>query len=569
MMESSDNDASEGSDFEVMESELESDDDSESDDMDNSFSEEEYEAEMLSGGWNRVADIFSDTRASALPDLDSNYSGVNPAMGFSDSMSVIECFQKFVSRNVTEYVADCINDRAKVFFQQHPEKKGMIYNIKWKDVDSDALYVFLALYIYTGICKYSEITQYWARSPMESGVHFYTASIMSRDRYLSIMKFLRFSKVTEVKRNDSSSRLSTFCDMVNEISMRSVDPGADIAIDEALILFKGRLHFRRFIRAKRSRFGMRLFVMCRSDKNWCGYNSQLSIYNGKNKFTFPQDMDVAKLSVSEQVVVYLAKDVLGQGRHIIVDDWYASTRLASFLEAKKTLMTGTIRPNRGLPKEFIEENLERYASAFIRKENTLVVKWQDKKAVHVISTKYKAGLVEKDKTYFGGVRKVFKKPCSIEKYNTYMGGVHMADHLLEPYEPSRKSHAWFKKLGLHLIMRLMLNSFLVYKNLVKSKLTLRKYIQTVVKELLVSHSHNGSVVMEKYIVDHPRAGRKRKPEKVEHALVPIPPTECKKRPSKRCRVCYPKRKDTRSCCLGCPELPGLCSIEHFRAYHGK
>ena len=120
MMDSSDSDVSEGSDFEVMESDLESDNDSEYDDMDNSFSDEDFEAEVLPGGWSRIPDIFSDVRPSALPDLDRNYNGVNPAVGFTDSMSALECFKKFVSSDVTEYIADCINDRAKVFFSAAP-----------------------------------------------------------------------------------------------------------------------------------------------------------------------------------------------------------------------------------------------------------------------------------------------------------------------------------------------------------------------------------------------------------------------------------------------------------------
>ena len=121
----------------------------------------------------------------------------------------------------------------------------------------------------------------------------------------------------------------------------------------------------------------------------------------------------------------------------------------------------------------INERNQRHEFAFVRKGNTLVVKWEDKNTVHAISTKYTADVVEKDKTFFGGTRQTFKKPSVIEKYNQYMGGVDRADQLLEPYDSSRKSLAWFKKLGLYLITRMVLNSFLVYKNKVNKKLKLR------------------------------------------------------------------------------------------------
>ena len=415
------------------------------------------------------------------------------------------------------------------------------------------------------------MNEYWARKPLEPGIHFYTPAVMSRDRYLSIMKFLRFSTVNEVDKKDSSTRLNTFCDMLTDISMKNVDAGEHIAIDEALVLWKGRLHFRQFIRTKRARFGIKLFVMCNSEKDWAGYNWNFCVYYGKDRSIFPQSLDVTELSKSEKIVAYLAQSVLGQGRHIIVDNWYSSVRLASFLEQHNTLVTGTIRSNRGLPKELIDEKLQRHQFAFVRKENMLLVKWEDKNTVHVISTKYTAGVVEKDKKFFGGYRQTFKKPVVIEKYNEFMGGVDKADQLLEPYDPSRKSHAWFKKLGLHLIMRMVLNSFLVYKNKVNKQMTLRKYIVGLVEELITKHSKDGKSVFDKYVTENPRSGHKRKHEEVVHALVPIQQAAgtSKKNPTKRCRVCYPKRKDTRTCCIGCPDTPGLCSIEHFQIFHRR
>ena len=47
-----------------------------------------------------------------------------------------------------------------------------------------------------------------------------------------------------------------------------------------------------------------------------------------------------------------------------------------------------------------------------------------------------------------------------------MQGVDKADQMLKPVDPSRKSMAWFKKMCLHLLMRLLLNSFLVHVNIV-------------------------------------------------------------------------------------------------------
>ena len=208
--------------------------------------------------------------------------------------------------------------------------------------------------------------------------------------------------------------------------MENVDAGTHIAIDEALVLWKGRLGFRQFIKLKRSRFGIKIFVMCNSTKAWSGYCYNFSMYYGKQsttQYVLPDVQGVNDLPLSEKIVVHLANSVLGQGRHIFVDNWYASARSAGFLLTQDTLMTGTLRTHRGVPGEVANEKLNRYESVFVRKDSTLIVKWQDKREVYVITTKYASEFVEKDKTYFGGVRNVYKKSLMIEKYNEFMGGV--------------------------------------------------------------------------------------------------------------------------------------------------
>ncbi|XP_068238428.1 piggyBac transposable element-derived protein 4-like [Palaemon carinicauda] len=283
-----------------------------------------------------------------------------------------------------------------------------------------------------------------------------------------------------VNKRMPSTRLDTFREKFLVPMMGNVDPGKNIAIDEALVLWKGRLGFRQLIKTKRARFGIKVFVMCNSEKEWSGYCNNFQIYYGKetsDSYVLPNVPGADELSISEKIVVHLANSVLGQGRHIFVDSWYSSIRLAHFLLTQEILMTGTIRPNRGVPDELRGEKLINQQASFVRKDNTLIVKWSDKREVYVISTCYESTLfVEKQQMLPGGRKISFKKPHMIEKYNDFMGGVDKEDQLLEPIDPSRKSLAWFKKLGLHFIMLLMLDSFLLHKNKVNKKSTIKRFI---------------------------------------------------------------------------------------------
>jgi hypothetical protein len=63
----------------------------------------------------------------------------------------------------------------------------------------------------------------------------------------------------------------------------------------------------------------------------------------------------------------------------------------------------------------------------------------------------------------GGVKKQFFKPNSIIDYNKHMGGVDLSDSALHHTFINRKTYRWFVKLALHFIVRLLFNSYIMYK----------------------------------------------------------------------------------------------------------
>ena len=66
-----------------------------------------------------------------------------------------------------------------------------------------------------------------------------------------------------------------------------------------------------------------------------------------------------------------------------------------------------------------------------------------------------------------------------------MGAVDMCDQMLEPYASACKTLAWFKKLGLHMIDRMILNGFKVFANTRQGYIrTLLEFTREVVNELL-------------------------------------------------------------------------------------
>lgn len=513
------------------------------------------EAREMEGGWRLIADIFNDSREDPLPEYMSNQCGIRAAHEHQFT-SASGAFKQFLDKDIIGKLCEWANKRATMFFTEHPEKMGKVNSVKWKRVTENDMYSFIALLITMGLVKLPVMAQYWRKDWLVCGPPVFCKEVMSRDRFFSILKFLRFSPPENVEKNKPQTRIEPFLSMLRDKCKAILEPGKHVAVDEALVLWKGRLGFRQYIKSKRARFGLKIFVLCPSDPNWQGFSWNFELYYGKNSYQF-DDPGAEILSKSEKIVVYMMSGLLDEGRHVVTDNWYTSLRLATYLEDRNTTITGVVRSGRGPPREISQLPLEKHQAIFARKGNVLIVRWEDKKDITVLTTKYKADMVERVREHFGHQPVFYNKPLHIDKYNKMMGSVDKADQFLEPYASERKSLAWFKKLGIHFFLRIALNAYLAWKNKTNSTAGFMPFLETVARELLLEHNPGASVFSKKE--------EKKKATITSHHFVKW--EKIGKR--KRCRMCHPVRRDTPYFCPACPEKPGLCSMKHFNEWHDQ
>jgi len=202
---------------------------------------------------------------------------------------------------------------------------------------------------------------------------WYKDTGMSHDRFLSILKFLRFADPRNLMANDRLKRIRPFLAEVQSIFKNNYQPNREICVDESLVLYKGRLLFKQYIKSKRARFGVKIFSACSSEG--CMYNFE--VYSGKGDQIFPTPADGDDLSMSERIVTHLVKDLLDMGYSVYTDNWYTSARLAEYLSHRDTLVTGTCRKDRGIPPLLQQQTLNKGQCVFARKDNILAVKYQD------------------------------------------------------------------------------------------------------------------------------------------------------------------------------------------------
>jgi hypothetical protein len=438
--------------------------------------------------------------------------------------------------------------------------------LKWKEVDAGTMKKFFGLTLLMGMIKKPEIRDYWATDLLMSSPFFHHEQSLSRNRYLEILRFIRFSDPLQSDPAVKMSRVQDMLQIVHDICALYV-PTAILSIDETLLLFKGRLSFKIFIRTKRARFGLKSFVLADAD----GYMIFSHPYIGSDTdMLLADELNVSRfqLSKSERIVVYLLEktQLLDKGYVVNADNWFCSLRLAQYLFSRHTGLRGTVRVCRGVPHELKNKKVQPGGSVFIRKKEVLVTKFVDKRDVYLLSTVDSAAVQDVERFLRGGYTESLKKPTAILKYNLEMAGIDKSDQILAPYSITRKSHVWFKKLGFNLLQRLLVNSFIRFRNDNDENIDFKEFTKEAIIHFTGIPSHpmkSGRILKRR---------RYQSPVDVSvpaHVMQRIPATEGKRIPTRKCRMCTRrnKRRESRYQCITCPWQPALCMGDCFAQYH--
>ena len=169
----------------------------------------------------------------------------------------------------------------------------------------------------------------------------------------------------------------------------------NLSIDEELLLWKGRLGFKKYIPNKRSRFGIKLFSLCEVS----GYLWNSFVYLGKETIMSNEEQEyIKKLGKSGEVVPKMMTDLYGKGYHLYADNWYTSEKLFRHLEENGTAAFGAAMGHRlTVPKSMKEESLSKGKYTYRRDDNMLMIRLRDKKEIYFLSTIHNSAVSNTDK----------------------------------------------------------------------------------------------------------------------------------------------------------------------------
>ncbi|CAF5123906.1 unnamed protein product, partial [Rotaria magnacalcarata] len=208
-------------------------------------------------------------------------------------------------------------------------------------VSSNEMKKFFAMCIHMGMIRKRRIQDYWSTNPLLVTPIFHSRNYLSRDRFLQILRFLRFADYGKMIDSDRLKKLRPFLNMTQNLCISMYTPRRSVAVDETLLLYKGRISFKQYNPRKRARFGIKTIALCDSIN---GYLHNFEVYTGQGTNSWAENFpDAQKLPVSERIVVHLVGHILNKNYCIYADNWFTSVRLARWMTKHGTTLTGTIK----------------------------------------------------------------------------------------------------------------------------------------------------------------------------------------------------------------------------------
>ena len=326
----------------------------------------------------------------------------------------------------------------------------------------EELEAYLGFMILMGIVQMPSIRDYWSKH--ETFHYKPIASCISRNRFLDVHRFLHFvdNDTLPLYGAPNYSKIQKIKPILTSLSNafgEHFTNGQDIAIDEAMVKYKGRSSLKQYMPKKPIKRGFKLWM--RADSN-SAYVSKFTVYEGKIR-------NQTEKGLGANTVMRLTESIQGHYHHIYFDNFFTGIDLLLNLLRNGTYGCGTMRQDRkGFPsslKPFVKKGLQSRGDHMSTQNGNLsVVLWQDSKPISFASTNtdLKVAKVVNRKQRDGSTQNV-KCPETVTMYNANMGGVDRNDQLRGYYNVQIKSRRFYKYLFFAALDITITNCFILSK----------------------------------------------------------------------------------------------------------
>jgi len=405
---------------------------------------------------------------SSYVPLTKEYRGLPPgpkgiAVGVNDPLA---CFHLFLSHEVYDEILHQTN----LYANQQRALKGD--TSAFTPITKAELMAFIGINIAMGVVSLPQLKQYWTTDPILS--HGWFSTVMSRNRFLEILRYFHIADNASAPSRTSPTynklwKIQPLITALQSTCSELYSPHRELCIDESIIGTKCRLSFIQYMKAKPTKWGVKVWI-CADSRN--GYICSFDIYTGKDPAR-----PVHPNGVAYDVVMNLLENYYNKGYFVFTDNFYTSPTLAKGLLDKEIYTTGTVRSNRKhFPKDLASKskNAQQGDQTYRYHEHITAVKWHDNKDVFVMSTMFgnEITTVKRRAKQDKATRVDVSCPAMIADYNKFMGGVDLADQAMCYYSVGRKNMKWWRKIVWRLHDHAINNACIIYKENNTSERTL-------------------------------------------------------------------------------------------------
>lgn len=226
----------------------------------------------------------------------------------------LDFFTLFLTDNILSTMVRETNHYAEQYINDTPLKPNSGVQ-HWKETYPCEMKKFIGIIFLMGIVQKPSISSYWSTDPVIATPLL--NKIMPRNRFELLFKFWHFADNSAAEHGDRLSKLKGIQDSLLHRFQSVYYPAKQLYIDEAMVLWRGRLVFRQYIPGKRPKYGVKLYLLCESS----GYVVNALVYCGKSDA-------MSGFGHSEAVVLKLMEKYMDVGHELFVDNFYTSVPLA-------------------------------------------------------------------------------------------------------------------------------------------------------------------------------------------------------------------------------------------------
>ena len=413
----------------------------------------------------------------------------------------------------------------------------------WRHTTVQELYAFLGVHLFMGIDRLPSTEMYWCSGYQHSTI----TSIFSRDRFKQLHRFFRIvpAPIAAAPRNPIP-HVRALAEKLNRSFAAHFTPIQHLALDEAMVAYKGRSPIKQYIPSKPHKWGYKIY--CLASEN---YLLHFEVYEGKED-------NPSVEGATYDTVIRMVQQYQNQQLILFTDNWFTSPTLMNALKDRGIRLCGSVRRNRkgmpNIPKERID-SLRKGEWIQHQKGDMSLAVWKDQKAVFVlynhVSPRSAATLDrwsdEDEKISIGC-------PQAIHDYFYHARSVDIINQLHYSYHMGRKARRCWPRLAWWLLDMCILNAFKLW-SIGQDHPSQLRFREELMHQLLEQQPDQRRPVQARA---HPRA---------EDALVKDHYLEHADE-RRDCVVCshQPKnRAQTRTICHACQVH--LCMGECFANYH--